>query len=103
MFPDRRQRLRQLALASDLYRLPGHRIEAVKFRPRTYARYKTKYPQLAAVLIGRRPGVIYSNLDLTAGLVGYLSFTVDGYHPDSAFELMRNILIYSSKQAGAAE
>jgi len=103
MFQDRRQRLRQLALASNLYRLAGRRIEAVKFRPRTYARYKTKYPQLAAVLIGRRPGVIYSSLDLTAGLVGYLSFTVDGYHPDSAFELMRNILIYSNKQAGAAE
>ena len=97
MFPARRQRLRQLALASGLYRLAGHRIEAVKFRRRTYARYKTKYPQLAAALIGRRPGVIYSSLDLTAGLVGYLSFTVDGYHPDSAFELMRNILIYSNK------
>ena len=103
LFASRRGRLRQLALASPLYRLKDHRIEQIRYRRHTYQRLRTSYPQLHAVVRGGRPGVIFSSLDLTAGLVGYPSLVVDGYHPDSAFEVMRNIILYASgKGAGAA-
>ncbi len=32
------------------------------------------------------------------GLVGYRSLTVDGYTPDSAFKIVRNIILYANKQ-----
>jgi hypothetical protein len=47
------------------------------------------------VMAGERVGVFFSEEDLTAGLVGYASRSCDGYDPDSAFELMRNIVLYA--------
>ena len=100
-FTERRQRLRTLALASPLYNLGQYGIKDVKYRQHTYRKVKTKYPQLEAVLMGSRAAVIFSSLDLTAGLVGYPSLAVEGYAPDSAFALMRNILIYAARPAEA--
>ena len=90
-----------MALASPLYNLGQYGIKDVKYRQHTYRKVKTKYPQLEAVLMGSRAAVIFSSLDLTAGLVGYPSLAVEGYAPDSAFALMRNILIYAARPAEA--
>jgi hypothetical protein len=50
-------------------------------------------PRLRAVCIGGRPAVIISREDITCGLVGFKSGTVDGYSPKSAWQLMRNITL----------
>jgi len=49
-------------------------------------------------MVAGRPGVIFSRGDITAALVGFTSFTVDGYEPQSAYELMRNILLLAPKR-----
>lgn len=41
--------------------------------------------------------ILLSEFDLTAGLVGYRSLTVNGYSPDSAFKIVRNIILYANK------
>ncbi len=89
--------LRRLAMSAPPFVLPGRRIERVTYRRGTRARLANmKTANLRAVLIGERPGVIVSREDLTAGLVGYPSAAVDGYSPDSAVDLMRNLLLYAA-------
>jgi hypothetical protein len=44
------------------------------------------------VLLDGRPAVYFSREDITCALVGYPSYTVYGYEPDTAFALMRNIV-----------
>ena len=86
--------LRRLASSAALYHLPGMRIDKVKYRRRTRSRLMNpKQPQLKAVLVGKRVGVLFSREDLTAGLVGYPSWPIDGYDPESAYALMRNIVL----------
>ena len=53
-------------------------------------------PRLRGVLYKGRLAIIFSRDDLTAGLVGYPCWGLRGYMPASAFELMRNILLYAS-------
>ena len=40
--------------------------------------------------------VIFSRDDLTAGLAGVQVYGIRGYQPESAFELMRNILLHAA-------
>jgi len=54
-----------------------------------------KFANLQAVLINDKPAVIFSAEDLTTGLLGTQSFTVDGYEGDTAYALVRNILLQS--------
>jgi len=97
MYPGRRNRPRRLAFVSPLYAMDGYKIETVRFRHHTRWKIKEKYPQLRAILVGGRPAVLLSELDLTASLVGYPSLVVDGYTPDSAFKIVRNIVLYANK------
>lgn len=98
IFRSRKNRPRQLSLRSDVYRLSGLQItdKDIRYRRRTHMRLKTKYPMLEAILIGQRPAVFFSSLDITAGLLGNSSYTIDGYHPDSAYLLMRNMILFAS-------
>ncbi|MCP4375670.1 MAG: DUF4159 domain-containing protein [bacterium] len=97
-FPGRRNRPRQLASSSPLYSMEGNVIESVKYRQHTKLKMTDKKnPLIRAIMVGGRPGVLFSGMDLTAGMVGYPSLVVDGYTPDSAFKLMRNIILYSNK------
>ncbi|MBI5724994.1 MAG: hypothetical protein HZA50_14905, partial [Planctomycetes bacterium] len=43
---------------------------------------------------------IVSQEDMTGGMVGFTSCSVDGYEPDSAMDLMRNVLLYVAGQPG---
>jgi hypothetical protein len=61
---------------------------------RTAARGQN-YPLLRAFLSARRPAVIYTPLDLSAGLLGTQAYDVRGYEPDSALRIMRNLLLYA--------
>ena len=55
-------------------------------------------PRLEAWTLDGRPVIIFSADDLTAGLVGYPRWGLKGYDPETAFELMRNILLFASGQ-----
>ena len=102
--------LRPLPSTSVIYKLNGVKedmeIDQVRFRSKTKARMGTnnKSPNLRAVLDKKdRPVVIFSPEDITAGLVGYPAHTIDGYERDSAFELMRNIVLYASGKDAKVE
>ncbi|MBS3734325.1 MAG: DUF4159 domain-containing protein [Phycisphaerae bacterium] len=91
--------LRRLEASDPLFRLDGNVIETFAYRRRTAGRLPDKQPTLRAVRVAGRPVIYYSAEDITAGLVGYSSYVVDGYAPDTAFAIMRNIAL---QQAGAA-
>ena len=93
--------LRRLSPLSPLFGLKGMEIEKVKYRKQTAKVIRSQAPNLRAVLLGKRPAVIFSKEDLTAGLVGYPSHIVHGYDPQSAYEIMRNIVLYADQQAAA--
>lgn len=61
------------------------------------------YPRLRTFGSRRRFSVIYSPLDLTAGLVGTPIYNVAGYAPDSVLRIARNLLLYAElSSAGKA-
>ena len=86
--------LRRMSASAPLFSAGGKTIDRVRYRRETRKRLAgMKETNLRAVLVGERPGVIYSPEDITGGLVGYECSTVDGYAPESAYELMRNIVL----------
>ncbi len=52
-------------------------------------------PRLRGVTWQGRLAIIIGKDDLTAGLMGYPLHGLRGYEPESAFELMRNIVLYA--------
>ncbi|MDP6542745.1 MAG: DUF4159 domain-containing protein [Phycisphaerae bacterium] len=96
IYPGRRNGARRLASSSPLYDIDGNKIKTVRFRRHTQLNISERYPQIKAIMVDGRPGILLSELDLTAGLVGYRSLTVDGYTPDSAFKIVRNIILYAN-------
>jgi hypothetical protein len=85
-----------------LYTLKGCRIEGVKYRRLGVPFRPDKAPALKGVTQGGRVVVILSRDDLTAGLVGYTAFGCRGYMPDSAYQLVRNIVLSACGGAVAA-
>ncbi|HOD82776.1 MAG: hypothetical protein BWX88_05277 [Planctomycetes bacterium ADurb.Bin126] len=85
---------RPLSTGADLYNLKGMSIREVDYRYQTRQRLgRTKLPNLKAVILKDRPAVLFSAEDLTFGLLGVNSFPVNGYTCESAFEIMRNIVL----------
>ena len=89
-----RRSLRTLATLSVLYQIKGHRIDRVKYPPKTRIRLGGREPRLKAVMVGDRIGVIFSPEDLTVGLTGCTPVGCDGYQGDSAYQIARNIVLY---------
>jgi hypothetical protein len=90
--------LRTLEATADLYKkVPGKEIARVKYRKQAEAKVGTKLPRVQAVFLKNRPAIYYSVLDLTAGLVGCPIYGCFGYDPDSAYAIMRNILLLAGK------
>ncbi|MBI5723212.1 MAG: DUF4159 domain-containing protein [Planctomycetes bacterium] len=86
-----------MPLTSPIYQLKDMTIEKVKYRRATRARLGgVREPCLMAVLAGDRPKVIFSQEDVIAGLVGFSSCACDGYEPESAFDIMRNVVLYAA-------
>ncbi|MFP3937621.1 MAG: DUF4159 domain-containing protein [Phycisphaerae bacterium] len=86
--------LRRLSSRSDIYTLEGMEIEKVRYRRQTRSRLgDTDTPNLRAVTVDDRPAVIFSPEDITGGLLGVPACTIDGYTSDSAWELVRNIVL----------
>ena len=96
-----RRRLRRLTINSPLFQQPGAEILKVRFRrfSRVDVGVKETLPRLKALLDTKgNPLIILSAEDLTAGLVGYECYEVHGYVPESAFELMRNIVLCKAEK-----
>jgi hypothetical protein len=58
-------------------------------------------PRLISYVQNGRIKAILSREDITCGLVGYPCSGLEGYEPRSAFELMRNILLYANGKGPA--
>jgi len=87
--------LRRLPLSSPVYRIPGCEIRKVSYRRAARARFVERgRPRILAVELAGRPAVFLSREDLTAGLVGYPCYACVGYAPESALELMRNLVLF---------
>ncbi|MCD6303474.1 MAG: DUF4159 domain-containing protein [Planctomycetes bacterium] len=87
---------RRLTISSPLFQQKGFEIDQVNYRrfSRVELGMKEHTPLLRAVLDNNsRPLILLSNEDLTAGLVGYSSYAINGYTPESAFQIMRNIVL----------
>ncbi len=100
MYPD--QQPRKLRPSDPLYKLPGMKISSVRWRRGTRVKMVgMKDPMLRGIAVGKRHGVLLTKEDITAGLAGYPSYDVYGYHPgdetrgSSAFHMMRNIILYA--------
>ena len=91
-------RPRALASTAALFNQKGMEITRVRYRGPAKTRLaRTTTPTLRAIAVQGRPAVLYSREDITGGLVGYESTTCGGYDPDSAFEILRNIVSHAAK------
>jgi hypothetical protein len=81
-----------------LYTLPENKIE--EFGYRSWARANSvgalKEPRVRGITVGNRVAVFFSREDISAGLVGEPVDGILGYSPQTATDLMRNIILYSS-------
>lgn len=93
-----KQKLLRLNIDSPIYTVSPALITRVSWRRSTMIRLAgLKAPRLQAITLDGRPAVIFSRLDVTAGLLGAPAAGIHGYHPRSAYEIMRNIVLYVAK------
>jgi len=80
-----------------MFNLPNMAIQSVSYRAfaRTFLVGDLRSPRIRAIEHNGRVQVFYSREDLTEGMVGEKVDGVDGYSPESATELMRNMVIYA--------
>ena len=96
MFPD--AALRRMATVTPPLGLPESPITRVKYRSKTATRLGAmREPNLMSIVVEGRPIVIYSGEDISGGLLGLEGATLDGYNSDSAYAIMRNIMVWAAK------
>ena len=100
----------RLAGKAGPYGLDGMDITKVRYRRALIRQLgPNRSPRLQAVESGGRIVCIYSPEDLTAGLVGYQQHGLAGYAPhhdptqDSAYQVMRNVVLWAAKSARATK
>ena len=54
--------------------------------------------RLKSVTLDGRAAVIFSDTDLTLALLGLSAFGRPAYRPETAYELVRNVLLYADGQ-----
>ena len=67
-------------------------LPEIRYRRAVESRPAGEAAVLERLMIGERPAVLYSRLDLSAGLLGTPIFGCKGYEPDSALRIMRHLL-----------
>jgi len=85
-----------MARTTALHDLDGHEISKVRFRNRPKRLQDAKECPLDVCMVAGRPAVVLCRDNLTAGLVGYMSGVVRGYSPESAYQIMRNIVLHAA-------
>jgi hypothetical protein len=98
LLPDAAGKSLQLPLPPDdpLYTLAGHPI--TEFAYRTFAKTvvgNLRSARVFGIPVNGRIAVYYSPEDISAGLVGQATDGIVGYTPDTATEIMRNIILAS--------
>ena len=89
--------VRPLAGSAKLYALKGLAIEKVAYRWKLRQSLgNSSAARLRCVVVGDRPAVYFSREDVTCGLLGNPSYTVSGYEPESAFAILRNVVVEAS-------
>jgi hypothetical protein len=86
-----------LAPTNPLYDLPNAALGAVTYRDiyRHQSVGNLKVPRLCGIRVDNRLAVFYSREDLTAGMVGEPVDGIAGYSPQTATEIMRNLVLYA--------
>jgi hypothetical protein len=91
-------RPRRLPATCPIYRIKGLEIGEVTYTRR--ARWREgmagRQPRLCGATVNSRLAVLLSREDITTGLLGLPSHGVIGYRPDSAFALMRNLVLHAA-------
>jgi hypothetical protein len=82
-----------------LYAAP--KIESFEYRNFARRIIRGRQPRVRAMAVNNRLGVYFSREDLSAGLVGQDVDGVMGYAPETATEIVRNILMYDGTVAEA--
>jgi hypothetical protein len=86
-----------------LYTFPKHKITTFTYR--SWARLNgigaLKAPRLRAIEVAGRPAVFFSREDLSAGIVGEPVDGILGYSPETATQIMRNIILFSTQPQAA--
>ena len=80
---------------NSLYTIPNYLIPSTTYREfaRTRLGYAIKSPQIFCIRQGARVVAYWSPEDISAGLVGEHTDGIDGYSPESATAIMRNIIL----------
>ena len=77
----------------------GYKITKATYRRRARRRIGAKRtPNLQVITMKGRDGVFYSREDITLGLLGVPVYDCDGYAPESAYEILRNIVLHVADQ-----
>jgi len=96
-----RREVRSLALTAGLFNLPGHQIKDVSYRRKArLLRGLKSEPHLRGVLLDGRLAVVFSEEDVTGGLVGIPCYTAAGYVPDSCYDILRNVVLLAGEEKG---
>ncbi len=78
-----------------IYRMGPFTTKDTRFRGAAKRRYHSRsYPQLRAMPT-LSPNMFLSREDITAALVGYECSDIHGYTPESAYRLVRNLVLYA--------
>ena len=68
----------------------------VVYRAYSVIRFGLRRPSLAAFKQGQRPAIIVSHEDLSLGALGVRHRDINGYRPQSARQLLCNVLLYAA-------
>jgi hypothetical protein len=92
-----------LPATDPVFNQPGGVIKDFVYRPFARMNIGSLHgPMLAAVKIDNRPAVYYSRWDLTAGMVGQPTDGINGYSPETATAIMRNLIINTGLGSNAS-
>jgi hypothetical protein len=89
--------LQDVPVDHPLYRIKGLEIDRLEYT--AAARLKGRGPQgpwLTGIVIDGRLAVIYSSEDITTALLGRHWRTFAGHEPESAFAVLRNVLLHAA-------
>jgi len=94
--------LKPLSAHDPLLNVPQYKIERTPYRAGTRKRLgMSSKPNLRAIQIEGDLRVLYSREDLTTGLLGYPGTHVDGYRPEAAYEIVRNVILHVATRSKA--
>ena len=90
--------MKVVASSAELYNIKGFEIAQAGYRHESAGP-----PRLRTIIIKDRMAVFFSRDDITAGLIGVMCQTINGYAPSTAQALVRNLVIMTSGQTVASE